>query len=114
MPNDIYDMYASIFKALAHPTRLKIIELLATHGEMCVCNIGEKLNIDQPSVSKHLSVLKNVGIIESKKQGLTVNYKIRMPCIVDFLRCANEVIKADLNAKFALSRKMIAEIREEK
>ncbi|MCF6096068.1 transcriptional regulator, ArsR family [Caldanaerovirga acetigignens] len=114
MSDEIYDMYASIFKALSHPTRIKIIELLATKGEMCVCNISENLKIDQPTVSKHLSILKNAGIIESKKEGLMVNYKIRMPCIVDFFRCANQVIQADINAKFALSLKKIEVMKEEK
>ncbi|ADL08696.1 MULTISPECIES: ArsR/SmtB family transcription factor [Thermosediminibacter] len=101
MPNDIYDMYAAIFKALAHPTRLRILEILATYGEMCVCNIADKLNIDQPAVSKHLAVLKNVGIIESRKQGLTVNYKVRMPCVVNFLKCADEVLEADLKSRYS-------------
>lgn len=99
MPKDIYEIRASIFKALGHPTRLKILDLLSSAGEICVCEIVKELNIDQPTVSKHLSILKNAGIIDSRKEGLMVFYQLKIPCALDFLRCVDNIIKADIQLK---------------
>lgn len=99
MPNDIYEIRASVFKALSHPTRLKILDLLGSEGETCVCNIVKELDIDQPTVSKHLSILKNAGIIDSRKEGLMVFYSLRIPCVTEFFRCVDNIIKADVQLK---------------
>lgn len=114
MKEDAYEMYASIFKALAHPKRIMIVELLSKYGELCVCSIAQKLNIDQPSVSKHLNILKNAGIVRSEKKGLTVNYKLQTPCILNSLKCAANIIKEDLKGKFSLSTEIDFEIDEQK
>ncbi|MDI3481870.1 MAG: hypothetical protein PWQ97_1525 [Tepidanaerobacteraceae bacterium] len=99
MPKDIYEVRASIFKALSHPTRLKILDLIGSSGEICVCNIVKQLDIDQPTVSKHLSILKNAGIIDSRKEGLMVFYSLKIPCVAEFFRCVDNVIKADIQVK---------------
>ena len=96
---DIYDIRSAVFKAMAHPTRLKILELLGQVDEICVCDIAEKLKIDQPTISKHLSILKNVGLIGSRKEGLMVMYKLRAQCVNNFFHCVDNIIKTDLKAK---------------
>ncbi len=60
-----------IFKALADPTRLKIIELLK-HGEKCICEIIPETDKSQPAVSQHLKILKNAGIVSERKNGTRV------------------------------------------
>jgi ArsR family transcriptional regulator, arsenate/arsenite/antimonite-responsive transcriptional repressor len=63
------------FKAFADPTRLRILGLLAG-GEICVCNIHECLGIPQPTASRHLAYLRKKKLVETRKDGLWVHYKL--------------------------------------
>src|ERR671911_542758 len=63
------------FKAFADPTRLRILGLLAG-GEICVCNIHECLGIPQPTASRHLAYLRRKNLVETRKDGLWVHYKL--------------------------------------
>lgn len=71
-----YHHVAKIFKALAHPTRLKIMELLLHKESLCVCHIYESLDLEQANVSQHLRILKNAGLLNSRKEGLQVHYSL--------------------------------------
>jgi ArsR family transcriptional regulator len=82
---------ANILKALAHPTRLLIVEELSKE-EKCVSELTKMIGSDTSTVSKHLSVLKNVGIITDDKRGLQVYYRMNVCCVMDFLNCAGKVI----------------------
>lgn len=62
-------------KALADPTRLRIVGLLA-NGEVCVCDIHESLGIPQPKTSRHLAYLRRAGLVEGRKDGLWVHYRL--------------------------------------
>ena len=64
-----------LFKALGDDTRLRIVALLA-HGELCVCHVQEALSLTQPNASRQLSVLKNAGIVESRRQGTWTYYRL--------------------------------------
>jgi len=64
-----------VFKALSHPTRLKILRLLSVRG-MCVCEIMVILNVTQPTTSHHLNILKNMGLVEERREGKWVFYSI--------------------------------------
>jgi ArsR family transcriptional regulator, arsenate/arsenite/antimonite-responsive transcriptional repressor len=63
------------FKALADPTRIRILGLLA-HGEICVCHIHESLRLPQSLVSRHLAYLRRTGLVETRKDGLWVHYRL--------------------------------------
>ncbi len=82
---------AEVFKAMGHPLRLGIIEFL-TNGEMCVCEIVEHVGTEISNVSKHLSVLKKVGIVNDRRDGLKIMYSLAMPCALDFARCVEGVV----------------------
>jgi DNA-binding transcriptional ArsR family regulator len=84
-----------IIKALAHPTRLFIIDELSS-GEQCVCELTKMIGDDISTVSKHLSVLKQAGIVEDEKRGLQVWYSLRVPCILNFFGCIESVLKANV------------------
>ena len=71
----LYQLQADYLKALAHPTRLRILDLLRNEDELCVCHIIEDLDLDQSNVSQHLRVLKKSGIVLSRKEGLKVFYR---------------------------------------
>lgn len=64
-----------LFKALGDATRLRILGLLLT-GEVCVCHIHQSLKIPQPKASRHLAYLRNAGLVETRRDGLWVHYRI--------------------------------------
>lgn len=70
------EKYAELFKALAHPIRLKIVCGLSKKNECNVSVMVEKLGVSQPTVSQHLNILKNAGIISGYKKGTQVCYKV--------------------------------------
>ncbi len=84
---------AEVIKAMAHPTRLFVVEELS-RGERCVRELTEMVGADVSTVSKHLAVLKNVGIVGAEKRGSSVFYQLRMPCVLNFFGCVENVIKA--------------------
>ena len=84
---------AKILKAMAHPSRLYIIEELEK-GERCVCDLTEQIGADVSTVSKHLSVLRQAGIVADDKRGNQVFYRLRVPCIVNFFGCVESVMES--------------------
>lgn len=91
-----FEARARIIKALSHPTRLFILEELAKK-EKCVNDLTKMIGSDISTVSKHLSVLKQVGIVGDEKRGLQVWYSLKIPCILNFFGCVEEVLKANIN-----------------
>ena len=85
-----YKAQARIIKALAHPTRLFIVDELS-RGERCVCELTDLIGVEMPTVSRHLSVLRNVGILEDEKRGAQVFYRLRVPCVLNFFKCVEAV-----------------------
>jgi ArsR family transcriptional regulator len=97
----IYEAKALIIKAMAHPTRLLMIEALSKQ-EHCVCELTDMVGVDTSTISKHLSVLKNAGIVEDEKRGQMVFYRLIMPCTCNFLSCLEKVIQERAKAQFEL------------
>ena len=85
-----YKTQAGILKALAHPTRLFIVDELA-RGERCVCELTDMIGVEMPTVSRHLSQLKNAGILDDEKRGSQVFYRLRVPCVLNFFKCIEAV-----------------------
>lgn len=78
---------SAVFKALGHPTRLKIVEILGSTGPACVCELVGQIGCDQTTISKHLAILKSTGVVTSRKEGLNVYYELRLGCAYDFIKC---------------------------
>ena len=89
---------ADLFKALAHPTRIQILELLRS-GEKCVCEITPVLNNIQPNVSRHLAILKKEGLVQSRKDGLKVIYKISDSKVYTIIDSSADLIRKYLKDK---------------
>lgn len=87
-----YKAKAKILKALAHPSRLFIVDELS-RGERCVAELTGMIGVEMPTVSRHLSQLKNVGIVEDEKRGAQVFYRLRVPCVLNFFQCVEAVQK---------------------
>jgi DNA-binding transcriptional ArsR family regulator len=88
----IYQRQADVVKALAHPLRIAIVDFLKD-GEQCVCDIAEVVGSERTNVSKHLSILVAAGLLDFRKDGLKVIYRLRCPCTMDFLTCITAVLK---------------------
>ena len=89
-----YKNQARILKALAHPTRLFIVDELA-RGERSVRELTDMIGVEMPTVSRHLSVLRNAGILADDKRGLQVFYSLRVPCVINFFKCVEAVQRDD-------------------
>ena len=83
---------AEVFKALGHPARLWIAEQLS-EGEKCVCEFVDALGLDFSTVSKHLTVLRQAGIVQSRKEGKQMFYSLRVPCLLNFMHCVEAVLE---------------------
>ncbi|WP_432734901.1 ArsR/SmtB family transcription factor [Maridesulfovibrio sp. FT414] len=100
---------AKVFKALGHPSRLAIVEALS-EGELCVCDIVPVVGRDISTVSKHLSLLKEAGVLQDSKRGTNVYYSLVMDCVPGFLNCLEKFFgrrfaaQAEAYAKDSLKR----------
>ena len=88
-----FEAWARVVKAMAHPTRLFIVDRLSK-GEECVCELTKMIGADASTVSKHLSILKNAGIIEDDKRGTQVFYALKVPCVLNFFTCVESVLES--------------------
>jgi ArsR family transcriptional regulator len=92
LPDKQYAAEADFMKALSHPTRLQIVELLRS-GEKCVCEIYPVLNLEQANISRHLAVLKREGLLQSRKEGLKVIYWAPDHRIYQIIDTCSEMIR---------------------
>jgi len=97
-----YERRAGVIKALAHPSRLYIVDRLAEHAH-CVNELTTLIGSDMSTVSKHLSVLKNAGVVQDERRGASIYYSLRIPCILNFFKCADAVIQAIQREQIALA-----------
>jgi DNA-binding transcriptional ArsR family regulator len=89
---DVYKRQARILKALAHESRLLIVDRLG-RGECTVGELTELIGSDQSTVSKHLAVLRSHGIVEDRREGQSVYYRLLTPCVLEFFSCASRVLQ---------------------
>jgi ArsR family transcriptional regulator len=88
----LFEKQAEIAKAVAHPLRIAVVNFLKD-GEQCVCDIAEHVGAERSNVSRHLSVMVNAGVLEYRKEGLKVIYRLKCVCILDFFSCVTGVLK---------------------
>lgn len=91
------------FRALGDPTRLRIVALL-THGELCVCHLEAALGISQPNCSRHLAILKAAELVDSRRDGSWVYYRVSAPA-----HAAVQAVVAVLATTFAAERALRAD-----
>ncbi len=86
---------AEVFNALAHPLRVAVAEFLRG-GERCVCEIVAHVGAEQSNISRHLALMVRSGVLANRKKGLKVFYRVRYPCIFNFLRCVDGMLQDQL------------------
>ncbi|MCF7942199.1 MAG: metalloregulator ArsR/SmtB family transcription factor [Spirochaetia bacterium] len=82
-----FEHTAKIFRILGHPVRLAMIEELKVRS-WCVCELAARLDLNNPTASKHLSLLNSIGVISMDKNGTQVTCTLVMTCIFDMMHCA--------------------------
>lgn len=92
---------AEIFKALGHPTRVTIVKMLLA-GERCVCEIQPAVQAEQPTLSKHLAVLRRAGIVACRRDGLRVIYRLASDKIPELIRISGSVVEDGVRDSAAL------------
>lgn len=98
-----YEARAKIAKALAHSSRLLMLEALEGR-ERCVCDLTELVGADQSTVSKHLAVLKQAGLVEDRKEGVMTYYRVKVCCLEGFWDCIEGVLAENLRTQQAALR----------
>ncbi len=93
-----YEARASVAKALAHPTRLFLLDALSKR-EMCVYDLTALVEADQSTVSKHIAVLKNAGLVAGRKEGSMNYYRVTCSCLDGFFECIESILKDNLEAQ---------------
>jgi len=88
----LFQKQAEIAQAIAHPLRIAIIDFLKD-GEQCVCDIAKYISSERSNVSRHLSVMVKAGVLEYRKEGLKVIYRLKCVCILDFFSCVTAVLR---------------------
>jgi DNA-binding transcriptional ArsR family regulator len=84
------ELAASKLRAMAHPMRIAIIDLLTANPELTVTEIYERLNIEQASASHHLNILKNKGLLNSKRNGKMILYSLKTNALANVIACINQ------------------------
>jgi ArsR family transcriptional regulator len=91
----IYVAKAELFKALGHPARIRILELLVV-GEQQVSDLLSEIDVEPSSLSQHLAVLRRSGLVESRRSGNAVTYRLADPSVAAFLAAARVVLTSTL------------------
>jgi len=104
---ELQTLKAEFFRAMAHPARIRILEVLAQHREQSVQALQFRLSLDQPIVSQQLAKLRAHGIVTSRKEGTTVLYALADSRIADLLKVAKDI----LNRRLAGTKTLLHELR---
>ena len=98
-----YEKQAEIAKAISHPLRVAIVDFLKD-GEQCVCDIAEEVGSERSNVSRHLSMMVRTGILDYRKEGPKVIYRLETPCILEFFSCVTRMLKHQVRENDKLLR----------
>ena len=96
--SNLIEWESSYLKAIAQPTRLRILYFLKD-GEKCQCEIIPKMKEDQSSISRHLTHMRDMGILESRREGVSIYYKIKDKRFFHLLSLVDEMVRADIKDK---------------
>ena len=97
-----YELRAQMFKAMAHPVRIQLLEKLKERP-WCVCELAAEVGIDKSVASKHLTQLKEAGLIGDDKRGTQVEYRLIAPCVLDLAKCAEGAVLMNRKKRLGVS-----------
>ena len=111
MPNQqppVFARKAELFRVLGHPARIRILQLLRD-GERAVGDLQAELELDSSGTSQHLATLRKQGLVETRRQGTSVFYRVKDPRTLELLQLAKEILTGTLEE----SRELLADLAEE-
>jgi ArsR family transcriptional regulator len=94
-------MKADVLHAVAHPIRVAVVEALRA-GEVCVCDLAEKVGAGRSNLSRHLAVMLRAGVVQARRDGLRMMYSLRTPCIARAIACATDAVRHRARAQAEL------------
>ncbi len=105
MEEKVIELKAEILKALAQPTRLKILECLR-HGEKCICEIVPAVNGEQSNISRHISMMQKSHLVTTRKDGVRVMVNVKDPMVFEILDKVSALLKSQMREQ----KKLLARI----
>lgn len=105
IPKEIYEIHASICQCLANPKRLEIINTLR-EDELSATEIAGKIGISNANASQHLAIMRNKGILKSRREGVSIHYSLANPKVITACDIMREVLFEYLNEQQSLARKV--------
>ena len=101
MEEELVRMIAGVFSAIAHPNRIKILEFLRD-GEKCNCEIYPTLGLEQSNLSRHLKALTDIGLLASRKEGVSVYYRVTDRKVFELVDEARKIIRKKIKSEVQL------------
>jgi|SRR5882757_7174037 len=100
------ELLAPIFKALAHPIRLRLVSLVASHpeGEACVCSISSGFKVSGPTISHHLRMLREAGVLDCQRRGTWVYYRTRPNVLAELAKIIGTPVTRENNSQYSTAR----------
>ena len=103
MDKKLYEMQAELCKTLSNPKRLEILDILKDQGEICVNELAERLEIPKANTSQHLAVLRQAGVVNTRKEGINVYYSLRSQKITDACSLTRDILLERLEDQLGLT-----------
>lgn len=97
--SDLNEYSVKLLKALAHPVRLQIVKRIGRE-DLCVCHLNESTGFSQSNLSQHLKILKEAGVLDSRKEGLRVYYRLKNKDLLEILENIEALVKYNLQNMF--------------
>src|ERR1700722_7711533 len=101
----VHEVKANLFRVLGHPARVRILELLRD-GERSVGGLQAELDLDSGGTSQHLAALRRIGVVESRREGTTVYYRVDDKRVFDLLAAGRDIITRRLAAEQSVLREL--------
>lgn len=92
----VFEVKAQLFRALAHPVRIRVLEVLATGEEYPVGALADEVEVEAPHLSQQLAILRRAGLVAARREGTTVFYSLKDPLLVDLLAVARRLLISNL------------------
>ena len=99
MPATMQDFKAELFRALANPVRIRILEVLRESGSLTVSEIQQRVGVEPSNVSQHLSVLRGHGLVATRREGTSIWYSVASPELFKLLDVARAIFERQLTAQ---------------
>lgn len=110
MPGSLQEFKANLFKAMANPIRIRILEVLRAGGPLTVSEIQQQVGVEPSNVSQHLSVLRSQGLVATQRQGTSVSYSVAAPDLYELLDVARAIFEKQLSDQAQLLNAESAEV----